>query len=78
MIVHATPGPIELVDRFAERDELDRLVNAVRAGESRSLVMRGDPGIGKSVLLDYLAGQAHGCRVARVAGVQSYLHVPAA
>jgi hypothetical protein len=35
---------------------LDRLVEAVRAGESRALVVRGDVGVGKSVLLDYLAG----------------------
>ena len=75
MIVHAKPGPIELMDRFAERDELDRLVGAVRAGESRSLVVRGDPGVGKSVLLDYLAGRARGCRVVRVTGVQSEMEL---
>src|ERR1700751_225602 len=50
---------------------LDRLVDAVRAGESRVLVIRGDPGVGKTVLLDYLVGQARGCRVARAAGVPS-------
>jgi ABC-type molybdenum transport system ATPase subunit/photorepair protein PhrA len=57
---------IEMKDRVAERDALDGLVLAVRAGESRSLVVRGDPGMGKTVLLDYLAGQAHGCRIARM------------
>jgi ABC-type molybdenum transport system ATPase subunit/photorepair protein PhrA len=62
---------IEMKDRVAERDALDGLVLAVRAGESRSLVVRGDPGVGKTVLLDYLAGQAHGCRIARMTGVQS-------
>ncbi len=67
--------PIELMDRLAERDALDRLVDAVRAGESRSMVVRGDPGVGKTVLLDYLAGQAHGCRVARVTGVQSEMEL---
>jgi len=74
-MVHPKPGLVDLIDRFAERAELDRLVGAVRAGESRSLVVCGDPGIGKSVLLDYLAGQAHGCRVARVAGVQSEMQL---
>jgi hypothetical protein len=70
------PGrPIELTDRLAERDALDRLVDAVRAGESRPLVVRGDPGVGKTMLLDYLAGQAHGCRVARVTGVQSEMEL---
>jgi predicted ATPase len=47
------------------------LVAAVRAGESRVLLVRGEPGMGKSALLDELAGQAHGCRVVRTAGVQS-------
>jgi DNA-binding CsgD family transcriptional regulator/tetratricopeptide (TPR) repeat protein len=62
-------------DRVAERAALDRLVLAVRAGESRSLVVRGNPGAGKTVLLDYLAGQAHGCRVAQVTGVQSEMEL---
>ena len=42
-----------LTDRLGERRALDRLVDAVRAGESRALVLRGEPGVGKSVLLDY-------------------------
>ena len=54
---------------------LDRLVNAVRAGESRVLVVRGDPGVGETVLLDYLAGRARGCRVARATGVQSEMEL---
>ena len=44
---------------------------SVRAGESRVLVVRGEPGVGKTALLDYLAWRASGCRVARAAGVQS-------
>src|SRR6516162_4758088 len=66
-----------LTDRRAERDALDRLIAAVRAGESRALVLRGDPGVGKTVLLDYLAGQASGagCRVGLVAGVQSEMEL---
>ncbi len=50
---------------------LARLVAAVRAGQSQVLVVRGDPGVGKTALLDELAGQAQGCQVARTAGVQS-------
>ena len=66
-----------LMDRLSERDALGRLVEAVRAGESRALVVRGDPGVGKTVLLDYLAGQASGagCRVARAVGVQSEMEL---
>ncbi len=51
------------------------LVDAVRTGESRALVMRGDAGVGKTALLDFLAGQATGCRVLRVAGVQSEMEL---
>ena len=40
-------------------------------------MVRGDPGVGKTVLLDYLAGRASGagCRVARAAGVQSEMEL---
>jgi DNA-binding NarL/FixJ family response regulator len=64
-----------MMDRLSERDMLDRLVEAVQAGEGRALVVRGDPGVGKTVLLDYLAGQASACRVARAAGVQSEMEL---
>lgn len=42
--------------RTCELTALDRFVDGVRAGESRVLVVRGEPGIGKTALLDYLAG----------------------
>jgi DNA-binding CsgD family transcriptional regulator len=60
-----------LVDRHAARDVLDRLVDDVRAGDSHALVLWGDAGVGKTVLLDYLVHRARGCRVARLMGVQS-------
>jgi predicted ATPase len=67
----------ELTDRLGERDALGRLLEAVRAGESRALVVRGDPGIGKTVLLDHLAERASGsdCRVARAVGMQSEMEL---
>jgi len=66
-----------LTDRLSECGALGRLIEAVRAGESRALVVRGDPGVGKTVLLDYLAGRASGsgCRVARAGGVQSEMEL---
>jgi DNA-binding CsgD family transcriptional regulator len=64
-----------LTDRHAECDVLGRLVAAVRAGESRALVVHGEPGVGKTALLEYLAGQASGCRVARAGGVQSEMEL---
>jgi DNA-binding CsgD family transcriptional regulator/tetratricopeptide (TPR) repeat protein len=65
------------MNRLGERGVLDRLVEMVRAGESRALVVRGDPGVGKTVLLDYVAGQAAGarCRVARAVGVQGEMEL---
>jgi hypothetical protein len=55
---------------------LDRLIEAVRASESRAVVVSREPGVGKTALLDYLAGRASGCRVARIAGVQSEMELP--
>jgi DNA-binding CsgD family transcriptional regulator len=65
----------KLRDRLEERDTLDRLVDAVRVGESRVLVLRGEPGAGKTALLDYVSSQAAGCRVARAVGVQSEMEL---
>ena len=61
--------------RHRECGRLDRLIEAVRTGESRVLVVHGEPGAGKTVLLDYLARRARGCRVVRVAGVQSEMEL---
>jgi DNA-binding CsgD family transcriptional regulator len=69
-------GAMELVDRHAECAVLDQLIEAVRAGESRALVVSGEAGVGKTALLDYLAEQASGCRLARIAGVQSEMELP--
>ena len=38
-------------------------------------MVRGEPGVGKSALLDYLAGRASGCRVVRAAGVESEMEL---
>jgi len=63
-------GP-ELRGRRSECESLDRLLEDVRGGQSRVLVLRGDAGVGKTALLDYLAVSASGCRIARAAGVES-------
>src|SRR5229473_2462868 len=64
-----------LTDRRGERGVLDQLINTVRAGGSGVLVVRGEPGVGKSALLDYLAGHAAGCRVVSAAGIQSEMEL---
>jgi DNA-binding CsgD family transcriptional regulator len=61
--------------RSGEVRVLAGLIAAVRAGESRVLVVRGEPGVGKTALLDELAGQAEGCRVVRAAGTQSEMEL---
>ena len=65
----------ELRGRRSECRMLDRLIESVRAGESRTLVVRGEPGMGKTALLDYAAGQARGCQVVRAVGVQSEMEL---
>ena len=80
--IGANPGRLRdrvtsLTDRRTERDTLERLVDTVRAGESAALVVRGDPGVGKTALLDHLAKRASssGCQVARATGVQSEMEL---
>jgi predicted ATPase len=51
----------ELIDRLDERGVIDRLIGAVRSGQSQVLVMHGEPGIGKTALLGYLARRVEGC-----------------
>jgi DNA-binding CsgD family transcriptional regulator len=65
----------QLTDRYSERGVLDELVEAVRAGESRVLVVHGEAGVGKTALLEYLADRASRCRVLRVVGVQSEMEL---
>ena len=54
---------------------LDRLVASARSGESGVVVLRGEAGVGKTALLDYLAANATGCRVARIAGDESEMEL---
>ena len=61
--------------RRSERDTLDRLLQDVRAERSGALVVRGEPGVGKTALLEYVVERATGCRVARAAGVQSEMEL---
>jgi hypothetical protein len=68
--------PPELWGRRRECDLLDRLLGAVRAGAGRALVVRGEPGVGKTALLDYLVEHASGCRLARAVGVESEMELP--
>jgi DNA-binding CsgD family transcriptional regulator len=54
---------------------LDGMIEAVRQGESRTLVVRGEAGIGKTALLSYAVESASALRVLRSAGVESEMEL---
>jgi DNA-binding CsgD family transcriptional regulator/tetratricopeptide (TPR) repeat protein len=64
-----------LVGRRDECDVLDGLLVAARGGRSGVLVLRGEPGVGKTALVDYAVGSASGFRVARALGVESEMEL---
>jgi DNA-binding CsgD family transcriptional regulator len=66
---------VELRGRQVEREALDLLIDAVRGGESRALVVRGEPGVGKTALLEYVIERASDCRLVRATGVQSEMEL---
>lgn len=61
--------------RDPECAALDSLLDVVRGGESRTLVLRGEAGIGKTALLDYAIGSATDFRVLRAVGVESEMEL---
>ena len=61
--------------RTAECALLDDLVSAIRRGESRSLLLRGEAGIGKTALLEYLIPSAPDLTVVRAVGVESEMEL---
>lgn len=60
-----------LVGRQRECTRLGDLLNQLRRGESAVAVIRGEAGIGKSVLLDYAAAQASGMTVTTARGIEA-------
>src|SRR3954470_13118403 len=72
MVTAETPG---LLGRRRECEALDRLVATVRGGQSAVLVIRGEAGVGKTALLEYLVERASECRIARAAGVESEMEL---
>jgi DNA-binding CsgD family transcriptional regulator/tetratricopeptide (TPR) repeat protein len=68
-------GSTGLRGRARECAALDELVDAIRRGESRSLVLRGEAGIGKTALLEHLIGSASDMAVVRAVGVESEMEL---
>jgi DNA-binding CsgD family transcriptional regulator len=60
-----------LVGRDAEQQRLDLLLRQAQAGISGVLVLRGDPGIGKTMLLDYARSRAGSMQVLRATGIEA-------
>jgi DNA-binding CsgD family transcriptional regulator len=69
-------GRAGLRGRGSECALLDELVAAIRRGESQSLVLRGEAGIGKTALLEYLIASAPDATIVRAVGVQSDMELP--
>jgi DNA-binding CsgD family transcriptional regulator len=66
---------MRLRGRRSERDALEQLLDGARAGHSSVLILCGESGVGKTVLLDDVLGRASGCRIARVGGVESEMEL---
>jgi DNA-binding CsgD family transcriptional regulator len=64
-----------LLGRREQCRTLDGLLADVRAGRSRVLVVRGEPGIGKTALLGYAADTAPDFQVARAEGAESEMEL---
>src|SRR4051812_48595718 len=60
-----------LLGRTAECELIGAAIASARAGQSGALVLRGEPGIGKSALLEYAVAGAAGATVLRARGVES-------
>src|SRR5690349_3025523 len=65
-----------LLGRSAECAAVDELLSAAREGRSRSLVITGEAGIGKSSLLEYAAASAEGMTVLSARGYESESEIP--
>ena len=65
-----------LVGREVERRRVDALLQSAREDRGAVLVLRGEPGIGKTALLDYAAGQAADMNVLRCIGIEAEHELP--
>ena len=68
-------GPGSLQGRGSECALLDDVIAALRAGESRTLLIHGEAGIGKTALLNYAVESAADLRVLQAAGVESEMEL---
>jgi DNA-binding CsgD family transcriptional regulator len=74
MVVGAAAG--RLLGRQRERAVLDRLLDSARSGQGAVLVVHGDPGVGKTALLEYAVAAASDFRIARAIGGEGEMELP--
>jgi len=75
------PSPVrspggQLLGRERERVALDRLLEAARGEHGGVLVVHGEPGVGKTALLDYAVAAGREFRVVRTVGVEGEMELP--
>jgi DNA-binding CsgD family transcriptional regulator len=75
MVTSTIRSEQRLQDRREERAALDALLSRARDGTSGAIVLRGQPGVGKTALLDDLLARAAGCRVIHASGVESEMEL---
>ena len=88
VLSHARPGEMSaasspvrapgehLLGRRREREVLDRLLEAARGGHGGVLVVHGEPGVGKTALLEYAVEAGREFRVVRTLGVEEEMELP--
>jgi DNA-binding CsgD family transcriptional regulator len=70
------PPGAQLLGRQREREVLGRLLNAARGGDGGVLVVYGEPGVGKTALLEWTVEEGRQFRVLRTVGVEGEMELP--
>ena len=73
MVVRAEAA--RLVGRQRERAVVDRLLDSARDGRGAVVVVHGDPGFGKTALLEYAVEAGHDFRLVRTSGAEGEMEL---
>jgi predicted ATPase len=65
-----------LLGREREQREIEMALAGARSGTSAALILVGEPGIGKTALLDHAAARAERMQVLRARGIESEAQIP--
>jgi DNA-binding CsgD family transcriptional regulator len=66
----------QLLGREREREVLGRLLGAALGGDGGVLVVHGEPGVGKTALLDWTVAEGRQLQVLRAIGVEGEMELP--